>query len=59
MDYNGTVMNVSSSTTAQTFSAPSLSDGVFTGTVVVMVTTISRYGIGPASEPKTAVFTGM
>ena len=52
-------MNVSSSTAAQTFTAPSLSDGVFTGTVVVMVTTISRYGIGPASEPKTAVFTGM
>ena len=51
-------MNVSNSTTTLTFTAPSLPDGVFTGTIVVMVTVIGRYGIGPASEPETAVFTG-
>ena len=51
-------MNVSSSTTTLTFTAPSLPDGVFTGNVVVMVMAIGRYGIGPASEPETAVFTG-
>ena len=58
MHYNGTILNVSNSTTTLTFTAPSLPDGVFTGTIVVMVTAIGRYGIGPASEPETAVFTG-
>ena len=56
--YNGTMMNVSSSTTTLTFTAPSLPDGVFTGTVVVMVTAISKYGIGPSSDLVTAVITG-
>ena len=56
--YNGTMINVNSSTTTLTFTAPSLPDGVFTGTVVVMVTAISRYGIGPDSELVTTVFTG-
>ena len=58
MYYNGTMINVSSSTTTLTFTAPSLPDDVFTGIVVVMVTAISRYGIGPASDPETAVITG-
>ena len=51
-------MNVDSSTTTLTFTVPSLPDGVFTGTVVVMVTARNRYGIGPASDPETAVITG-
>ena len=51
-------MNVNSSTTTLTFTAPSLPDGVFTDTVVVMVTAISNYGIGPASDPVTAIITG-
>ena len=51
-------MSVNSSTTTLTFTAPSLPDDVFTGTVVVMVTAISRYGIGPTSDPETAVITG-
>ena len=50
MYYNGTTENVNSSTTTLTFIAPSLPDGVFTGTVVVMVTAVNRLGIGPASE---------
>ena len=53
MYYNGTMMNVTSSTTTLTFTAPSLPDGVFTGNIVVMVTAINRYGIGPASDPAT------
>ena len=57
--YNGTMMNVSSSTTRLTFTAPLLPDGVFTGTVVVMVTAFSRYGIGPASDSANATLTGM
>ena len=56
--YNGTMMNVNSSTTTLTFTAPSLPDGVFTGTVVVMVIAINEFGIGPASNPETAVITG-
>ena len=52
-------MNVNSSTTTLTFTAPSLPDGVFTGTVVVMVTAVSRYGVGPASDPQTTTVTGM
>ena len=43
------MINVNSSTTTLTFIAPSLPDGVFTGTVVVMVTAVNRLGIGPAS----------
>ena len=58
MYYNGTMIAVNSSTTTLTFAAPSLPDGVFTGTVVVMVTAISRYGIGPGSKLVTSVFTG-
>ena len=52
-------MNVNSSTTTLTFTAPSLPDGVFTGTVVVMVTAVNRFGIGPASDPATAEVNGM
>ena len=52
------MITVNSSKTALIFTIPSLPDGVFTDIVVVMVTAIRRYGIGPASKPKTAVFTG-
>ena len=51
-------MNVNNSTTTLTFTASSLPDGVFTGTIVVMVTAISRYGVGPPSDPATAIITG-
>ena len=51
-------MNVNSSTTTLTFTAPSLPDGVFAGTVVVMVTATNRYGKGPASNPETTIITG-
>ena len=57
--YNGTMKNVNSSTTTLTFTAPSLPDGVFSGTVVVMVTAVNRFGIGPASDPAIAVINGM
>ena len=53
------IVNVNSSTTTLTFTAPSLPDGVFTGTVVVMVTAVSRYGVGPASDPATAEIRGI
>ena len=56
--YNGTMMNVNSSTTTLTFTAPSLPYGVFTDTVIVVVTATSRYGILPASEPKAAIING-
>ena len=58
MYYNGTMMNVNSSTTTLTFTAPSLPDSVFTGTIVVMATATNRYGIGPPSDSDTAVITG-
>ena len=56
--YNGTMINVNISTTTLTFTAPSLPDDVFIGTVVVMMATASRYGIGPASERESAVIYG-
>ena len=56
--YNGTMMNVNSSTTTLTFTAPSLRDGLFTGTVVVMVIATNRYGTGSASEHDVALITG-
>ena len=46
--YSGIVVNVDNSTTTLTFTAPSLPDDVFTGTVVVMVMVVNRLGIGPA-----------
>ena len=52
-------MNVNSSTTTLTFTAPSLPDGVFTGTVVVMVIAINQYGVGPTSDPATAEINSM
>ena len=55
--YNGTMINVNSSTTTLTFTAPSLPDGVFTGTVVVMVTAIDRYGVGPVSDTEVVEIT--
>ena len=51
-------MNVNSSTTTLTFTASSLPDGVFTGTVVVMVTAVSIFGVGPPSDPATADVNG-
>ena len=53
--YNGTMINANNSTTTLTFTAPPLPDGVFTGTVVVIVTIISRYGVGSASNPVAAI----
>ena len=58
MYYNGTTENVNSSTTTLTFTAPLLPDGVFTDTVVVMVTAINRYGVGPVS-PSSADINGI
>ena len=57
--YNGIMMNGNSSTITLTFTAPTLSDGVFTGTVVVMVTGINRYGVGPDSDHIMVTVTGM
>ena len=54
--YNGTMMNVNSSTTTLTFTAPSLFDG---GIVVVMVTAVNQFGVGLASDPATAEINGM
>ena len=51
-------MNVNSSTTRLKFTIPSLPDGTFTHTAVVMVTAVNRYGIGPASNPETAIIYG-
>ena len=51
--------NVNSSTTTLTFTAPSLPDGVFTGTVVVMVTAINIFGVGPTSHPAIAEINSM
>ena len=48
-------MNANSSTTRLTFTTPSLPDGAFIHTVVVIVTAVNRYGVGPASDPETAI----
>ena len=55
--YNGIMRNVNSSTTTLTFTAPSLPDGVFTGTVVFMVTAINQYGVGPVSNSSSVEIT--
>ena len=52
------MINFDSSTTTLTFTAPLLPDGVFTGTVVVMVTAVSRFGVGPPSAPVSTLITG-
>ena len=57
--YSGMIVNVDSSITTLTFTAPSLPDGVFTGTVVVMVTVVRNVGVGPASDPATAEIRGI
>ena len=57
--YNGTMMNVNSLTITLTFTAPSLPDGVFNGTIVVMVTAVSILGVGPPSAPVSTLITGM
>ena len=56
--YNGTMMNVSGSATTLTFTAPLLPNVVFSGVVIVMVTAVNRYGVGPTSETETAIITG-
>ena len=43
-------MNVDSSNTTLTFAAPSLPGDVFNDTVVVMVTAMNIFGIGPPSN---------
>ena len=56
---SGMTVNVNSPTTTQlTFTAPSLPEGVFTGTVDVMVTAFSEYGVGPVSNLESASITG-
>ena len=57
--YNWTMMSVNSSTTTLIFTAPLLPDGKFNGTVVVMVTAVNNLGVGPVSDPATAVISGM
>ena len=52
--YNGSVENVTSPTTALTFTAPSLPDGVFVDNVTVTVTAINRFGPGSPSDPDSA-----
>ena len=56
MYYNGTIINVNSSTTTLTFTAPLLPDGVFTGTAVVIVTAMNRFGIGPPSNSTAQIY---
>ena len=56
--YSRTMMNVTSTTTMLTFIAPSLPVGVYTGTLAVMVTAFSRYGIGQTSNSKTTMIIG-
>ena len=51
------MINTTTSTSQLTFAAPSLPDGMFTSTIVVMVSVLSRYGIGPSSD-ETATITG-
>ena len=58
MHYSGITVTVPSLTTTLTFTAPSLPDGVFTGTLVVMVTAVNIFGIGPTSDPATAKIRG-
>ena len=50
--------NVNSSTTTLIVTAQSLPDDVLITTVVVMVTAINRYGIGPDSDDVNATVTG-
>ena len=55
--YSNETMDITSSTTL-IFDAPSLPHNVFTYIVVVIVTAVNKYGIGPASEPKAAAIYG-
>ena len=56
--YNDTIVDVNNLTTTWVFTAPSLLDGVFTDTVVVMVTAFNKFGIGQPSDPKAVEVTG-
>ena len=51
------MMNVSNSNTTLTLTALSLTDSVFSGTVVGVVTAIRRYGIGQDSDSVIAIIT--
>ena len=51
-------MNVDSSTTTLTFTAPSLPDGMHNGTIAVTVTAINKFGVGLPSDLVTAEIIG-
>ena len=57
--YSGITINVTSSITMLTFTAPSLPEGVFTGTVVVTVIAVNSVGLSPVSDPATAEIRGI
>ena len=57
--YNGTRINVNSSTTTITFIAPSLPDGEHDGVVMVMVIATNQFGVGPESDSEFATVTGI
>ena len=59
MHYNGTRINVNSSTTTITFIAPSLPDGEHDGVVMVMVIATNQFGVGPESDSEFATVTGI
>ena len=50
--YNGTMKNVTSPTTALTFTAPSPPDGVFVDNIIVNVTAINSFTAGIPSDPE-------
>ena len=58
VSHNGTVVYVNNSTTTLTFTAPSLPDGVFIGSIVVVVSAVNQFGVGPTSEPVTVEISG-
>ena len=53
------MITVNSSTTALTITAPSLPNGVFSATVIVTVTALSRLRTGIPSDPATTKIAGM
>ena len=57
--YNGTKINVNSSTTTITFIAPSLPDGEHNGVVMVMVIATNQFGVGPESDSEFTTVTGI
>ena len=55
VNYNGAMQRVTSPNTILTFTAPSLPDGVFNGSIAVTVTAINRFGRGMPVDPEYAV----